>query len=62
MIRLVWCCTSNPLGETRQQTFTNLKDCLTYIAAGHIPQDSAGYTAYNDAFQPPQAIIDYRRE
>ena len=48
MIRLVWCCASNPLGETAQRSLDSLDDCRAYIAAGNIPADSAGYTAYQD--------------
>lgn len=61
MIRLVWCCTSNPLGETKEKHFHTIWDCRKYIEARHIPADSAGYTAYLMApGNLPKSIIDYR--
>lgn len=64
MINLVWCCTSNPLGRTAERNFANLDDCRAYIAAGNIPADSAGYTAYqiDGVGALPAVLIDYRRK
>ena len=62
MIRLVWCYTPNPLGETAQRKFNSLDECRMYIAAGNIPEETAGYTAYDTGGSVPTALIDYRRE